>query len=223
MVTIRNAPAHCSLQSMSQATGRPATPPHDCLLGSAGPAADGSWLIRQRCTRHEKRLRQEYHIQRSTCFDAGNGYKGESTHTTLPTAGWSAISEQRAECQKESWPCLQLSTTTWRPSTTNKVWKPPKKWINWLGARARRYNEKNQTMETITANMKEQHLLLEDAETKLELFGNFPQEILEGWSKKATEQPQGKWYREEMKFPFWSVIILLVCMNIHAHYLLSLV
>lgn len=127
MVTIRNAPAHCSLQPMSQATGRPATPPHDCLLGSAGPAADGSWLIRQRCTRHEKRLRQEYHIQRSTCFDAGNGYKGESTHTTLPTAGWSAISEQRAECQKESWPCLQLSTTTWRPSTTNRKFESRQK------------------------------------------------------------------------------------------------
>lgn len=78
-------------------------------------------------------------------------------------------------------------------------------------------------METITANMKDKHLLLEDAETKLELFGNFPQEILEGWSKKATEQPQGKWYSEEVKFPFWSIIILLVCMNIHAHYLLSLV
>lgn len=130
MVTIRNAPAHCSLQPMSQATGRPATPPHDCLLGSAGPAADGSWLIRQRCTRHEKRLRQEYHIQRSTCFDAGSGYKGESTHTTLPTAGWSAISEQRAECQKESWPCLQLSTTTWRPSTTESL-KAAKK-MNYL-------------------------------------------------------------------------------------------
>lgn len=64
-------------------------------------------------------------------------------------------------------------------------------------------------METITGNMKDKHLLLEDAETKLELFGNFPQEILEGWSKKATEQPQGKWYSEEMKFPFGPLLFSL--------------
>lgn len=47
--------------------------------------------------------------------------------------------------------------------------------------------------------MRSKSLITEEAQTKLEQFGNLPVEILDNWRKNATEQPRGRRYSIEMK------------------------
>lgn len=74
-----------------------------------------------------------------------------------------------------------------------------RKQMKCLRERAKRYHEKNKALECLIEDLKNKHLISDEAEQKLQLFGNVPQEILISWSQNAMQVPRGRRYSEEMK------------------------
>lgn len=53
----------------------------------------------------------------------------------------------------------------------------------------------------VVEDLKAKNLLSEEAERKLEEFGNLPRDLLDSWLKNAVQQPQGRRYSLEERVP----------------------
>lgn len=77
--------------------------------------------------------------------------------------------------------------------------KEARKRIKVLEAKTNRHSERSRTLQNMIDEMRSKSLITEEAQTKLEQFGNLPVEILDNWRRNATEQPRGRRYSIEMK------------------------
>ncbi|KAH7940712.1 hypothetical protein HPB49_003749 [Dermacentor silvarum] len=77
--------------------------------------------------------------------------------------------------------------------------KEARKRIKVLEAKINRHSERSRTLQNMIDEMRSKSLITEEAQTKLEEFGNLPVEMLNNWRKNATEQPRGRRYSIEMK------------------------
>ncbi|KAH9384959.1 hypothetical protein HPB48_026987 [Haemaphysalis longicornis] len=60
-----------------------------------------------------------------------------------------------------------------------------RKQMKYLRERAKSYHEKNKAQEFLIGDLKDKHLISDEAEQKLQLFGNVPQYILVRWPQNS--------------------------------------